>query len=334
MLKSEQMKSTMMENLNYNISVAQHVNYTRQGSFHPTTLWDVLGWIRNQKNWILHCGNQQTTLGEVTDYIRSQHDPNVQNQLKKDWMPVVMFNGVFKSATAEGYELESYSNITALDFDNIESQEQSDDVKRDLLNRPYVVAVFHTFKPYRLKAIVGHDNINPELHKDMYKSLMSEFDMSLLDTKCSDITRRNYLVYDPDIWVRQDFNSFKPYHFEPLQQAQRGFADAEVKNGVGNGTVKKLNGRTTSPDMILYIMTRSWHNKHPEYWMIGQRSNSMFSCATQLCKYGVPQSLTEDRFITNWIDEANDMSTDEIRKVVDSAYKSNADMFGTLTFTI
>lgn len=331
----EHLKSTdnrEMRRLNYEISIAQHLTYTRKGSFHPASLKDVLCWIGNQKNWILHYGNLHATLGEVTDYIRVQHDPSVQNQLKKDWMPVVMFNGVFKSASLQGYELESYSSVTALDFDNIESQEQSDAVMRDLQGRPYVVAVFHTFKPFRLKAVVAHDNTDPLRHSEMYEALASEFDESLLDKKCKNLTRRNYLVYDPNIMVRSDFNSFKPYHFEPNQQAQRGFADAALNSGVGNIAERSYSGKQASPYSIVNILMKSWKREHPEYWQEGNRAMSIFKCAVQLCRYGVKQNITEDKLLRSWIPCG--MSGDEIRRQIDGAYKHEQNNYGKYSFYV
>lgn len=316
--------------MNYRISISQHLTYTRQGSIYPTTLRDVLRWIGNQKDHILYCGKQQSTLGKMTEYIRSQLDPNVQNQLKKDWMPVVMFNGVFKSVSSQGYELESYSNITALDFDNIHSQEQSDAVMRDLLGRPYVLAVFHTFKPFRLKAVVAHDNTDPLRHTEMYEALASEFDESLLDKKCKNLTRRNYLVYDPNIMVRADFNSFKPYHFEPNRQAQRGFANAALNSGVDNIAERSYSGKQASPYSIVNILMKSWKREHPEYWQEGNRAMSIFKCAVQLCRYGVEQNITEDKFLRSWIPCG--MSGNEIRRQIDGAYRQEKDNFGKYPF--
>lgn len=75
-----------------------------------------------------------------------------------------------------------------------------------------VKCVFTTPSGHGLKAIVLHDNKDPQFHRDLYEQLLNKFDVASKDLSCKDIARRNYLSYDPDIWVN---NNAIPYHYIP-----------------------------------------------------------------------------------------------------------------------
>lgn len=170
-----------------------------------------------------------------------------------------------------------------------------------------VAAVFKTFKKYRLKAIVMHDNDNPIYHRDMYEQLMNHFGINYLDESCKDLSRKTYLVWDENISVNP--NPI-PFHYQPYN----------LKHQVRNIPlpIGKCNGK--SPHSIVNILNSSWKKNHPEYWQKGQRAVSIFKCACQLCEYGVPKDMADGYFLKNWSD--GDMVEDEILKNVDGAYKA------------
>lgn len=313
-----------IDNMNYNISFSNIIYETKTGNLHPTRLKDIFRRIYYGDEMLsTRIGN--LTLAEATEIIRNTPDHERQNYLKEHLMPVVFYNGVFEQGTNSG--LVSYSNVTALDFDNITSQAESDKVWRDLQDIPSVIAIFHTFKPFRLKAIVVHDNPYPARHKDMYKSMMSDFGLQLLDPKCSDLSRRNFLVYDPNIIVREDFNNLIPYHFEPKQSRSEVVTKAPTCVETYSNT---YSGKPLSARSIISILMNHWRNENPEYWNTGNRSNSIFLCAVQLCRYGVPKDITEERFLQSWLPTGID--GEEIRKQIDGAYKKEQHSFGKYPF--
>ena len=52
--------------------------------------------------------------------------------------------------------------------------------------------------------------LSPESHEELYAQLLLLFKIEATDNSVSDLSRGNYLCYDPDVWVNKDC---KPYHF-------------------------------------------------------------------------------------------------------------------------
>lgn len=251
------------------------------------------------------------TLRQITEAIRFETDCNKQNEWKAKYLPAATYNGVW-----DGNQISVYSCYTALDFDHIGSNEAMLITFNWLKLTSCVRAVFRTLKPYRLKAIIQHDNTDPSLHKDMYGQLVQKFGLKLLDTSCADLSRRNYLVWDKDIWINPNVI---PFHYIPTTSQQ------QVKAILHSGNQMK------SPQSIINILNSSWRKNHSEFWKEHYRANSIFKCACLLCEYGVPIDLSLHYFKTGgWI--ADDFGEDEVIKQVNGAYKFRKNEYGTKDF--
>lgn len=79
-------------------------------------------------------------------------------------------------------------------------------------------------------------------------------------------------------------------------------------------------------------MDSVWKKKHPEYWLEGQRANSIFKLACLMCKWGVDEDFAIEYFVDGWEDRT--MSEDEIVSHVRNAYKAESDNFEILQFRI
>ena len=275
----------------------RRVNYCKYG-FEYMPIETVLEEIQKGSLQLFDDKLGSYSLQMITEAIRQNPDKNRQNLLKEVYLPAVCFNGIWN-----GREIIDYSSYTALDFDYIGSESEMMAVIALLKNTPFVLAVFRTFKPYRLKAIVKHDNQDKMLHKDMYEQLMKTFGIQQLDTDCKDLSRRNYLVWDNDIWINP--NPIAYHYTPPLPQAP-------------TFQISTNNGKGKSPQSIINILNSSWKKNHPEYWQEGNRAKSIFLCACQFCKYGVPKDMAEDYFVNGWV--ATGMGRDEIVKQVRGAY--------------
>lgn len=291
------------------ITLLDRVNYTKFG-MEEKTVYEIIDIIRTG-DMQLHdpeCGTY--SLKDMTTAIRNASDPAVQNGLKMQFLPVVTFNGIW-----DGEKINEYSSITALDIDHISNGEQLAEALSVLKSTPFVLAVFRTFKPWRIKALVLHDNDKPEMHKEMYQQLIDLFAGYGIDTSCKDLSRKTYLPWDDKIWVNQNC---VPFHFVP----------APVR------TVPSQNkpvGKAKSPQSIINILNSSWRRNHPEYWEPGDRACSIFKCACQFCLYGVPQEMSEGYFLNGgWM--ADDFTEDEILKHVKGAYSCNKDQYGSKDF--
>ena len=264
------------------------------------------------------------TLRQAVEYnIRSLNTHAEQQQWKARLLPAVAYNGMFSEVNNKG--LTCYSNITAMDFDDIYSYDEMEHLRKRLVITPCVYSVFVTPSGRGLKALVLHDNTNPAMHGDLYNQLLQMFNVASKDVSCKDLARRNYLSYDTNIWVNPNP---VPYHYvptiKPIIQVQQ-VRQAQPQNHYAQ-TGKKISDRS-----IISIMNSNCKKNHPEYWQEGHRACSIFKLACLFCKWGVEEDLALEYFITGW--ESETMTEDEITGHVTNAYKTEKDNFGTVDFT-
>lgn len=291
---------------------ATRLEYTKFGLLEKS-IHEVIDIIRHGDIQLYEPGYPCYSLKEITEVIRNERDPCKQNECKEKFLPVVFFNGVWN-----GKRISEYSSITALDFDNIFTDEQYHQTIGILKSCAYVIAVFRTFKPRRIKALVMHDNTDPAKHTEMYARLIEYFGLaSGIDTSCKDLSRKSFIPWDENIWVNPDC---QPFHFVPTQSTP-----THTKTAI------RSTGKTKSQQSIISILNSSWRKKHPEYWLPGNRANSIFKCACQFCEYGVPQEMAEEYFMNGgWI--AHDFTEEEVSKHVSGAYKCNQKSYGSKDF--
>lgn len=292
------------------ISIAYRLNWTKYGLVEKS-VYEVLGMIQ--------CGDMQLydseyggyDLRTITQAIRKQPDPKIQNEWKARFLPVVFFNGIW-----DGTKIIKYSCVTALDFDNIHKEEELNNTIALLKSAPFVLAIFRTFKPMRIKALVMHNNTDPYKHTEMYERLIKMFGINLLDTGCKDLSRKTYLPWDEDIWINHNCSKYQFVSNTPSVTMQ-----AKTYTGT----------KSKSSQSTINILNSSWRKNHPEYWKEGNRAQSIFKCACQFCEYGVPQDMAEDYFLKGgWI--ANDFTADEVIKHVRGAYGCNKNNFSSKDF--
>ena len=58
---------------------------------------------------------------------------------------------------------------------------------------------------------------DPDRHRDLYAQLLDKFNVAGKDSACKDMARRNYLSYDPNIWMNPNPVTF---HYIPTVRAQ------------------------------------------------------------------------------------------------------------------
>ena len=128
-------------------------------------------------------------------------------------LPAVAYNGTFKELNNTG--LIDYSSVTAWDFDHIATSDDMVCLRNRLVITPCVLSVFVTPSGRGLKALVWHDNTDSNKHGDLYEQLLTKFYVAnKKDTGCKDLARRNYLSYDPYIWVNSNpvpFHAFAAF---------------------------------------------------------------------------------------------------------------------------
>ena len=269
------------------------------------------------------CYNQD--LREVTAFIQTQSNHDVQNQLKLQYLPVALFNGTFSYKNSAG--LKKYSNFTAMDFDGFECEQDLQNVGYRLCITSCVYSVFRTASDHGLKAIIMHDNDNPAYHKELYEQLLQKFNIPSTDKSVSDIARGNYLCYDPNLWLN---NNCIPYHFihDPqyttrvIPSRSHGTLDkATLRNALS--LLKPLSNK--SDESIINILNAKW-KKDSSRWKEGNRANSIFKSASELCRAGVDIYKSIDYLIDSY--KATGMDVREIEYQTVRGYQNNVDGYG------
>lgn len=293
-------------------TLTEKIYWTKYNLVYPE-LGDIIQMIRTG-NMQLHDNEfNGYTLKQAIEHIRSVAPSDMQ-KWKARLLPAVAYNGTFKELNSAG--LIEYSRVTALDFDHIAPDEMMH-LRNRLIKTPCVLSVFVTPSGNGLKALVWHDNTDPDRHGDLYGQLLDKFYVAdRNDASCKDLARRNYLSYDPYIWINP---SPEPFHYEPVIKPQ-----VQIPQSFGT--------RTVSDKSIISIMNSHWKKNNPEYWEKGNRGNSIFMLACRMCKWGVDEGLAAEYFIDGWEDDT--MDEKEIRSHVGNAYKTEEKNFGTLIFTI
>ena len=295
------------------VTLTQRVNYTKFNLGYAT-VDDVVRIIKEGNILMNDYEYGQYTLRQAVEYIRSLKTKAEQQVWKEKLLPAVAYNGVFSEV--ERHHIMQYSNMTAMDLDNIISYDEMCHLWQRLVITPCVYCVFVTPSGKGLKALVLHDNTNPALHGDLYDQLLQKFNVASKDENCKDLARRNYLSYDPNIWA--NLNPV-PFHYVPtVKVAMTKQANISI-------------GKNVSDKSIINIMNSSWKKSHPEYWQEGHRAMSIFSLACQLCKWGVDGNLAMEYFVDGW--ESESMTENEIIGHVRNAYKAEEKNFGKENFT-
>ena len=268
---------------------------------------------------------KETSLKDAISEIRGIDDGELQDSMKKDLLPVVCVNGCFKYRSDNW--IEKYSSFTALDYDGFDDRESMTEAKEKLKSYPFVYSVFETPSGKGLKAIVLHDSVNPENHWNLYLQLMEICRLPQIDDGVMDLSRCQYLSYDPDIWVNPEPVAF---HFEfdntlakPETQSEKYVAvqddcDARLDDYTSN-FLERLGRMVLTDDAVVERLDKHWKKERPEYFEKGNRHNSMLVIAGTLCKAGI----RKDKALEYLEDAYCEMPGKEIEGVVDYSYSHN-----------
>ena len=303
----------MVDLENVKFTLQQRINYVKYG-LKDITLGEVIRHIRNGDMPLYDKEYGNYTLRQAVEYIRSLDETDVDDW-KQRLLPAVTYNGTFTYVDRQG--IDTYSPVTAMDFDDIQTMDELMRLRRRLMITPCVVCVFITPSGHGLKALALHDNTDYNKHTDLYGQFLDKFNVASKDESCKDLARRSYLSYDPDCWVNPNP---VPYHYTP-----------SVKPEI-RAVRPMFAGKKVSDRSILSIMNASWKKRHPEYWTEGNRASRIFKLACLMCRWGVDEDLAVEYFIGGWENET--MSRKEIESHVAGAYKAEQKNFGTVEFRI
>ena len=268
---------------------------------------------------------KETSLKDAISEIRGIDDGELQDSMKKDLLPVVCVNGCFKYRSDNW--IEKYSSFTALDYDGFDDRESMTEAKEKLKSYPFVYSVFETPSGKGLKAIVLHDSVNPENHWNLYLQLMEICRLPQIDDGVMDLSRCQYLSYDPDIWVNPEPVAFhfkfdntlvKPETKNDKFVAVQDDGDARLDDYTSN-FLERLGKMVLTDDAVMERLDKHWKKERPEYFEKGNRHNSMLVIAGTLCKAGI----RKDKALEYLEDTYCEMPEKEIGSIVDYSYTHN-----------
>jgi hypothetical protein len=274
---------------NSKITLFGRINWTTYG-LRTITVQEAISIIRDGNYRIYNKDYNVTfSLREVTEYLQYKVNVDSLQLLKEHFLPAVSFNGVYNNGIVE------YSNVTALDFDHIPSQKEYTELYLRLRATPCVGWIYRTPSGKGIKAIILHDNENPLLHTNMYQQLMHMFQTPYIktDPKCKDLSRRNYLCYDPDIWTNP---SPIPYHFSYDTCFDTNNSTSCVRNKHNSTcTVQRTKPIITiggpSDISIINMLKSRCKRFYPDFLKEGARRDGVYWFGTQMAKAGVDYTL-------------------------------------------
>ena len=225
----------------------------------------------------------------ITKTIASVPNDSKRQDMKRQNLPVALVNGTFSYKNKNS--ITRYSSFTALDFDHIKNQNDFSRLWIRLCITPCVYSVFKSVSGWGIKAIIMHDSQDYNDHEELYEQLLAKFYVeNITDILNIDLARGSYLCYDPDLFINPHC---VPYHFakHPLYKPKTSnnmSLVGTVKNvGAIRGilSLKQVKGNK-SDESIIAILGSFWR-KDPRRWQMGNRANSVFKSASELCNAGV-----------------------------------------------
>jgi len=138
-------------------------------------------------------------------------------ELKKN-LPFVTFSGTFKTLDTKleiKDKLLSHSGFIVLDFDHVTEPGEADQFtfleheKEKLSASPFCYALFVSPSGTGLKMLCKIDGNHLDAFIGLEKHILDKFGLEI-DKSGKDITRRCFVSYDPDIYVNEDAEPFKP----------------------------------------------------------------------------------------------------------------------------
>lgn len=233
------------------------------------------------------------TLRDITEKIQAlPPDANIQ-AVKQQFLPAVSFNGVYSNGIIQ------YSSITALDFDHIPNQDAYTELCLRLAATPCVLGIYRTPSGKGLKALILHDNTDPSMHSNLYEQLLLMFYVPYIktDSSCKDLSRRNYLCYDPIVWSN---SNPVPFHFvydasiSSSAQSKASYSPKQVKGSTFNRVKPVIAMGLPSDASVMNLLKSKCRRFHPEYLCEGARRDGCYWFGTQSSRAGVDYDYALD----------------------------------------
>jgi hypothetical protein len=235
--------------------------------------------------------------------LRAEIDPD-KKVLIKGSLSAVTFCGTFTTRKKDA--LKQGSGLAILDFDKLDNLLE---YKEKLKSNPLIFACWISPSGNGLKALIRIPIIqSDEDYKSIFKQIKEIYPD--IDDSGKDISRLCFESYDPDIYINLESKLFIPAYPDKA---------IEVVN-LGSITNIPLIDNDEIANRLI-----TWFKKKFDS---SARNSSLFKLAIAFNDFGVSKMICE-RYLMSFCEK--DFNEDEIKSLIDSAYKSSAN-FGTKQF--
>ena len=180
-------------------------------------------------------------------------------------------------------------------------------LRQSLIENEYIYAVFLSPSKKGIKALVKAKFGSYEEYKSVFCAVDDMLGKSqYFDLSCSDISRACFISHDPQIYINPNSKVFE------------GFVD-DVE-------LYMKERRLLDPEATFKFLLK-WMDNNLFTYSEGKRNEYLYRLASAMCRYGVIEEETLGLFYKKY----SDLSHDELKQVVKSAYKRNA--FGSVQIT-
>lgn len=257
---------------------------------------------------------------KAIERIRKETGHDRRNELKKKLLPAICFSGIFRKMEDTG--ITESSGIICIDLDNVCNLKKE---KERLKNFPYVLSIFKSPSGNGLKVLVLHDLQDQSRHKDMYHHLGNILGVAgrtdlKFDLRCSNISHPCMWSYDHELYLNRNATT-QHIDLNTLPVLGNSTSDGTIKEerdkSGDNGNITLL----TNPRVIREKVLKT-HTLFEEYYSMypGVRNTNLLILASFFYNDGIPESYALDYLITYYSDKKNGFPSDEIEKIVHSAY--------------
>lgn len=257
---------------------------------------------------------------KTIERIRKEVDHDRRNELKKKLLAVICFSGIFRKM--EDAEITEPSGIICIDLDNVCDLKKE---KERLKAFPYVLSVFKSPSGNGLKVLALHDLQDLSRHKALYHHLGNLLGLTgrtdlKFDLRCSNISHPCMWSYDHELYLNRTATALHiVLDTLPVlgnNSSNDTIKEKKVKSG-DNGNITLL----TDPKEIREKVLET-HTLFEEYYSMypGVRNTNLLILASFFYNDGIPESYALDYLITYYSDKKNGFPSDEIEKIVHSAY--------------
>lgn len=187
------------------------------------------------------------------------------------------------------------------------------------------MSIFKSPSGNGLKVLVLHDLQDLSRHKDMYHYLGNLLGVAgrtdlKFDLRCSNISHPCMWSYDHELYLNRNATTLH-IDLDTLPVLRNSSSDGTIKEerakSGDNGNITLLTNPRVIRDKVLET-----HTFFEEYYSmyLGVRNTNLLILASFFYNDGIPESYAIDYLITYYSDKKNGFPSDEIEKIVHSAY--------------